>query len=122
MSGTHYLGQVGSDTNLGDSQQRYFYALRTDEEGNIYFTRVDMWNSDETIEINSPGSVEDDWQYFEIGLDYFEGKNPDTHEKDTPNLKYDQYRFDSKSAYYYINANGELVVRYGKSYSYPSDV
>jgi hypothetical protein len=118
----NYLGAVGSESTLGDSGQRYFYALRTDEEGNIYFTRVDMWTSDEAIEVNAPGAVEDDWQHFEIGLDYFEGKNPDTHVKDTPNLNYDQYRFDSKSAYYYINDNGELVVRYNKGYSYPTNV
>jgi hypothetical protein len=72
----NYLGAVGSDTTLGESNQRYFYALRTDEEGNIFFTRVDMWTSNDAIEINSPGAVEDDWEHFEIGLDYFECKNP----------------------------------------------
>lgn len=122
MSGTHYLGTIGGDSNVGSSGERYFYALRTDEEGNIFFTRTDMWSDDETIEINSPGESGDDWQFFEVGVDYFDGKNPETHVKDHPNLNYDQYRFDSRSLYYYINANGELVVRYNKAYSYPTDV
>jgi hypothetical protein len=118
----NYLGAVGSDSALGESSQRFFYALRTDEEGNIYFTKIDIWMSDESVEINLPGDVGDDWEFFEVGVDYFDGKNPETHVKDIPNLKFDQYRFDSRSLYYYINGNGELVVRYNKSYSYPQDV
>ena len=118
----HTLGQPSDNSNLGPSDQRYFYALRTDDDGNIYFTRIDQWNSDEAVEINSPGDVSDDWEYFELGLDYFDGKDPQTHTKNTPNLNFDQYRFDSRSAYYYINANGELVVRYNQGYSYPQDV
>lgn len=118
----HTLGQPADNSNLGPAGQRYFYALRTDEEGNVFFTRVDQWKSEESIEINSPGETGDDWEYFELGVDYFDGKNPETHIKDTPNLNFDQYRFDSRSAYYYINANGELVVRYNQGYSYPQDV
>lgn len=118
----NYLGTIGTDSSLGPTDQRYFYALRTDDEGNIYFTRVDQWNSNEAVEINSSGLAGDDWEYFELGVDYFDGKNALTHEKDTPNLNFDQYRFDSRSAYYYINANGELVVRYNQGYSYSQDV
>jgi hypothetical protein len=118
----NYLGAVGSDSMSGPSEQRYFYGLRTDEDGNIYFTRVDIMTSSEGIQVNNPGDANDDWEYFELGVDYFEGKNPETHVKDTPNLNFDQYRFDSRSAYYYINANGELVVRYNQGYSYSQDV
>lgn len=118
----NYLGSVGSDSTMGPSDQRYFYALRTDEEGNIYFTRVDIHTSDEGIEINKPGDSGSDWEYFELGVDYFDGKDEATHEKLTANLNFDQYRFDSRSAYYYINTNGELVVRYNQPYSYSSDV
>jgi hypothetical protein len=118
----NYLGAVGSDSTLGPSDQRYFYAIRTDEEGNIFINKIDMWTSSEAIEINKPGEVEDDWQYFELGVDYFDGKNPETHIKDNPNLNFDQYRFDSRSVYYYINANGELIARYNQSYDYSTDV
>lgn len=118
----NYLGAVGSESTLGTSNQRYFYAIRTDEEGNIFITKIDIWTSSDTIEINAPGDTDDDWEYFELGVDYFDGKNPVTHEKDTPNLNFDQYRFDSRSAYYYINANGELIVRYNQEYNYSQDV
>jgi hypothetical protein len=118
----NYLGSVGSDGALGPSNQRYFYALRTDEEGNVFFTRIDMHTSSESIEINTPGDANEDWEYFELGVDYFDGKNEETHERPHDNLNFDQYRFDSRSAYYYINANGELVVRYNQPYNYSSDV
>ena len=70
----NYLGAVGSDSMSGPSEQRYFYALRTDEDGNVYFTRIDIMTSDEGIQVNNPGDATDDWEYFELGIDYFEGK------------------------------------------------
>lgn len=116
------IGDYGSNSTLGPSNERYFYALRSDEEGNIYFTRVDQWISSEAIQINMPGDGDQDWEFFEIGIDYFDGKDPATHEKLNANLKYDQYRFDQKSIFYYINDNGELVARINQSYNYPTDV
>ena len=116
------IGAHGSDGPLGPSEQRYFYALRTSEDGTLYFTRVDQWTSSEAIQINTPGDGSDDWEGFEVGIDYFDGKDPDTHEKTDPNFVYDQYRFDSKSVYYYINAQGELIVRINQTYNYPTDV
>lgn len=118
----NYLGNVGADSAAGSSSDRYFYALRTDDEGNIYFTKVDLHTSADSVEINKPGDTGSDWEYFELGVDYFDGKDEATHEKLTANLNFDQYRFDSRSAYYYINANGELIARYNQPYSYPTDV
>jgi hypothetical protein len=116
------VGDYGTNSPLGPAGERYFYGLRVAEDGTLYFKRVDLWTSTESVEINKPGDVEDDWKYFEIGVDYFDGKNPETHERETPNLNYDQYRFDSKSIFYYINADGELIARVNQSYTYPSDV
>jgi len=117
----YYLGNVGSESALGPSNTRYFYALRVDDEGTLYFTRVDQWTGSDTIEINKPGASEDDWQFFEIGIDFFDGKTED-HERPYKNLYFDQYKFDSKSIYYYLNENGELIVRLNQSYNYPQDV
>ena len=119
---TYNIGDYGSDGPLGPLQQRYFYGLRTADDGTLYFTRVDQWTSQDSIEINKPGSGNEDWEFFEIGVDYFDGKDPLTHEKGTTNLNFDQYRFDSKSVYYYINDNGELIARVNQKYTYPTDV
>lgn len=116
------IGSYGSDSPLGPAKERYFYALRVDDEGTMYFKRVDQWTSSETIEINKPGPIDGDWEFFEIGVDYFDGKDPVTHERPHENLNYDQYRFDQKSIFYYINDNGELIARVNQNYSYPTDV
>ncbi len=116
------IGNWGTESPLGPSEQRYFYALRTDDEGNLYFTRIDQWTSSETVQINSPGDGGEDFEGFEVGIDFFDGKDPDTHERPYANLVYDQYRFDSKTIYYYINAQGELVARINQTYDYPTDV
>jgi hypothetical protein len=120
---THYIGKSFDSLDYHEGSARYFYALRTDEEGNIYLTKVDqMTGKGDVIQINNPGAGEDDWENFEFGVDFFDGKEQATHERPYPNLKYDQYKFDSKNLFYYINSDGELVVRYNESYIYPTDV
>jgi len=38
-------------------------------------------------------------------------------------LQWDQYRWDNKNMYYYVNSEGELVVRINQSYAYdPSQI
>lgn len=117
---SYYVGDVSGGT-LGSSEFRYFYALRTDDEGTLYFTRIDQWTSPDTVTVNKIGLNEDNWDFFEIGFDFFEGVDPETKERPYPNLYFDQYRFDGKSMYYYINANGELVVRVNQEYVYSDD-
>ena len=119
---THYVGDIGQYSALGPTDERYFYAIRVDSDGNLYFTRIDMWVSTDMVEINKAGPLEDNWDFFELGTDFFEGKDPETRERTYPNLKYDQYRFGSRSAYYYLDSNGDLVVRYNQTYDYPTDV
>jgi hypothetical protein len=118
----YYVGDVGENSALGPTQTRYFYGLRVDDEGTLYFTRVDQWTSADAVEINKSGSGEDDWQFFEVGIDFFDGKDEVTKEKAHPNLNFDQYRFDPKSIFYYINAQGELIARVNQRYIYPTDV
>jgi hypothetical protein len=118
----YYIGDVGGNSSLGTPGFRYFYALRVDDEGTLYFTRTDQWTSSDIIQINRPGDGEEDFEGFEIGIDHFDGKDPDTHERSYENLVFDQYRFDSKSIFYYINSAGELVARINQVYDYPTDV
>jgi hypothetical protein len=118
----YYVGDVGENSALGSPKARYFYGLRVDDEGTLYFTRVDQWTSSDAVEINKPGPGQEDWEFFEIGIDFFDGKNEITREKEHDNLNFDQYRFDGKSIFYYINAQGELIARVNQQYTYPTDV
>lgn len=119
---SYLLGEYGENSPFGPREHRYFYGLRTADDGTLYFTRIDQWTSTDAVQINNPGPIDDDWEFFEVGIDYFDGKDPVTHEKETPNLNFDQYRFDAKSIFYYINSEGELIARVNQPYNYPEDV
>ena len=109
---------LGSDKEriLGDSPT-FFYAIRRTDDGELYFTKVNQLNTEEVIQINAPGDVNDDYTDFEIGEDFFEGRDV-YHNLVYDNLNYEQYKWDNRNLFYYINSEGELVVRIGKTYQY----
>lgn len=120
---TYYIGNENLDL-LGEGVPRYFYALRRTDDGLLYFLRIDQLKDiDEEIIINDPGLAENDFEEFEYGVDFFDGRLQEDHSRPYSNLHWDQYRWDSRSVYYYINTNGELVVRLNKVYTYdPSQI
>ena len=113
----HYVGSVALADLLGDSP-RFFYALRRTDDGTLYFTRIDQLTSQAAIDINVPGSNDNNFEQFEYGVDFFDGRLAEDHSRPYPNLFFDQYRWDNKSCYYYIDNNGQLVVRVNQSYAY----
>lgn len=116
---TYYVGQIDSKTILGDNNPRYFLALRRDDSGNLYFARVNQIKDNEAIVVNVPGLTEDNFQDFEYGVDYFDGRAEEDHSRPFPNLYFDQYRWDERSCYYYIDDQGNLVARINQQYVYP---
>lgn len=104
---------------LGDVP-KYFYGLRRTEDGSLFFARINQL-SGESLTINNPGDVENNYDDFEAGVDFFEGRNAN-HEIVYENLKYEQYRWENRNLYYYINDNGELVVRIDQKYTYPTGI
>lgn len=118
---TYYVGDNNQDSVL-NGVPRYFYALRRTEQGDLYFTRVDQITGTDEIIINNIGLSEDDFTEFEHGVDYFDGRLDSDHTRPDANMNFDQYRWDNRSIYYYLNAEGELVVRINQAYEYPSDV
>jgi hypothetical protein len=114
---TFYLGTQPSETI--DLSSRYFYAIRRTDDGLLYFIKVDQMKDDDEIIVNNPGLTENDFTEFEYGVDYFDGRSELDHSRPHTNLQWDQYRWDGRSLYYYINDNGEFVVRVNKEYVYP---
>lgn len=115
----YYLGQ-SPELILGDTP-RYFYALRKNENGSLYFIKNDNIKDGQSIDINNPGALEDNYTDFEVGVDFYEGINAN-HQQVFANLKYPQYRWDNRSVLYYVNAEGELVARVNQGYNYPTGV
>jgi hypothetical protein len=114
---SYYIGTQPSET--GDSNTRFFYAIRRTDDGLLYFVKIDqLKDADDSITINNPGLTENDYTEFEYGVDFFDGRLEEDHSRPFSNLEWDQYRWDNRSVFYYINEQGEFVVRINKEYTY----
>lgn len=115
----YFLGRDYEDLN-GDTP-RYFYALRRTDDGELYFCKVNQLSRDDAVEINKLGPSEENYEDFEVGFDFFEGRDID-HNLILENLNYEQYRWDDKNLWYYIDSDGQLIVRMGTKYNYPTGI
>ena len=111
----YYFGQTPEQT-LGDNP-RFFYGLRRGEDGSLYLQRNDQIRDKDAIQMNNPGDPTDNYNDFEVGIDFFEGRDV-YHNKVYENLRYEQYRWDDRPLFYYVDDNGELIVRINNGYTY----
>lgn len=116
---TYYIG-TQPDGLLGDNP-RYFYGLRRTDDGELYLGRVDQLKGDDSISINNLGPTEENYEDFEVGVDFYEGRDV-YHAVVFDNLKYEQYRWDDRAIYYYIDDDGQLVARVNSGYTYPTGI
>jgi hypothetical protein len=120
MPSTYYLG-TSPDEALGDSP-RYWYALRRNEDGEVFLLRSDQLKDKDSIELNIPGDPAENFEDFEPGVDYFEGISTD-HEVAYENLVWIQYRWDNRNMLYYIGQDeGRLIQRINQGYVYPTGI
>jgi hypothetical protein len=120
MANNNYFFGTDQAGVLGDAP-RYFYGLRRNTNGNLYLGRMDQLNRSDELVINESGPIEENYENFQVGVDFHEGRNVN-HEIVYDNLKYEQYRWDGRALYYYINDDGELVCRVRAIYEYPSGI
>lgn len=113
-----YVGQVIQADILGPDNPRYFYALRRTEDGLVYFAKIDQLTGTDSLSLNNPGVPTANFENFEYGVDYFDGRSAADHTRPYANLKYDQYRWDNKNIFYYISATGNLVARTNAVFNY----
>lgn len=119
MANAYYLGRTPEEV-LGNSP-RYWYALRRNEDGELFLVRSDQVLDTDSYELNIPGPPEEDFIDFVVGTDYLDGIDT-THEKPKENMYYPQYRWDSRSLFYYIDDEGMFTVRINRGYSYPDGI
>lgn len=119
---TYYIGGEAKTSDLlGQGNTRFFYALRRTDDGLLFFSKIDQIKDTDTIIINVAGPNDENYEDFEYGVDYFDGRLESDHSRPFTNLYWDQYRWDDKNCYYYINDNGELIVRINQAYAYAPD-
>jgi hypothetical protein len=113
----YYLGRDPIDT-LGQSP-RYWYALRRNQDGELFIVRSDQLTDKDAYEINTPGDPADNFEDFEPGVDFFDGIDTE-HEPEFENMFYPQYRWDDRSIFYYVDSQGQLIQRINQGYTYPT--
>jgi len=117
---SNYVG-LTPEILLESLSARFFYGLRRSDEGELFLGKNDQLKNDEGIQINLPGNDEDNLINYREGQDFFEGRNV-YHDLIYLNLIYEQFRWDSKDIYYYVNEEGELVARINQSYEYDDSI
>lgn len=115
MSNPYYLG-IDPQTRLG-STPRFFYGLRKNENGSLFLERNDQMKGRDSVEINTVGPLEENYTDFEVGVDFFEGIDIN-HNEVFGNLKYQQYRWDDRAMFYYIDEEGQLVAVVNQGHEY----
>lgn len=120
---TYYVGAVSTTDLLGNDNPRFFYGLKRTDDGTLYFTKLGQLIGEEAVRINVAGPAAEDFEDFEYGVDFFDGRLAEDHSRPYANLNFDQYRWDQRNCYYYINTAGELVIRVNQAYTYdPSQI
>ena len=112
---TYYIGQQVEQILNGSP--RFFYGLRRSDTGELYLAKMDQLLNTGVVQINQPGDPADNLPEFYPGQDFYEGRDID-HNLVYKNLNYEQFRWDDRNLYYYVNDEGELVVRINQSVVY----
>jgi hypothetical protein len=117
---SNYIG-IQPDTIYSALTVRYFYGLRRTDQGELFIGKVDQLSKTDSVFINNPGPDEENYPNLEEGVDFYEGRDV-FHDTIYDNLKYEQFRWDNRNVYYYINSEGELVARINESYTYDETI
>ena len=115
-----YLGQSVNDL-VNQTESWYFYGLRRTDEGELYVAKVDQLKGNDSVQINAEGDPAQNYEDFDQGENFFEGRNVN-HERLYTNLNYEQFKWDNRNIFYYIDDSGNLVARVNEGYTYPTGV
>lgn len=96
---------------------RFFYGLRRTDNGEAFIQKIDQLKNDDSLQINDPGPIEDNFPNFEDGQDFFEGRDSQ-HNLVYNNLNYEQFKWDKANIYYYIDDEGFLTARINQTFQY----
>ena len=113
---SNYIGYT-PDIIYDSVTNRFFYGVRRTDQGELFVTKSDQLQNDDSVSINKPGDPQEDFTNFEEGQDFFEGRNVN-HNLVFENLNYEQFRWDNREIFYYVNSDGELVARVNQKFTY----
>ena len=109
---------VGIDELLKTlGNNRYFYGLRRTSDGTIYMVKADLLELEDGVELNRPRNINENYNNWSRGEDFFEGRDTQ-HKLVYKNLVYEQYKWDGRNLFYYVNKDGELVLKVNEAQTY----
>jgi hypothetical protein len=101
--------------NTGGLSPSYFYRLTRDATGYLVFTKVDLVADSTEVVVN-------DQENFDISSDAVVINIDADHELINELAGHSQYKIKPEDLLYFINENGDLIVRINGSYDYPAIV
>jgi hypothetical protein len=113
---SNYVG-ISPDLIYSAVKNRFFYGLRRTDNGELFLGKADQLKKDDSISINKPGDFSENYPNYKEGQGFYEGRNI-KHEVIYKNLNYEQYRWDDRNIYYYVNEEGELVASVNQRFTY----
>ena len=102
----------------------YFYRLTRDSTGYLTFTKIDL-NADTSeiaINNNTVSTMETEQQQFDISSDTVVINIDSGHNVIDLAAGHSQYKIKPEDLLYFINDNGDMIVRINGSRTYPSIV
>ena len=117
---SNFLGQSISEL-VNQTDARYFYGFRRTDNGELYLAKIDQLKAGDSVQLNKEGDPADNYEDFEQGENFFEGRDV-KHQKVYKNLNYEQYKWDNRSLLYYIDDDGQLVLKVNEDHTYPTGV
>lgn len=116
---TYFIGTNPTDV-INSFIKRYFYGLRRNDNGELFLITLDQLSGfDDAVVINDYGAIAENYQGFEEGIDYLEGID-ENHDKVYDNLRYPQFKWDARFINFYVNEDGEMIMRINQGYDYPA--
>lgn len=108
--------------NTGGLSPSYFYRLNRDATGYLVFTKVDLVADSTEIVINNNAVSTTDQQQFDISSDVVVINVDANHEVIDQAAGHSQYKIKPEDLLYFINEDGDMIVRINGSRDYPSIV
>ena len=106
-------GGGGGGGEYAGTRQDSFHAFTTDDDGMLKYTKYDMIHRGTSLTISTDAG-DTSWD----GVTYSFDNYNHTTGKPNNNTLYDQYKFSGRDQFYFIDDDGNLIVRFNEDYAY----
>jgi hypothetical protein len=106
-------GGGGGGGEYAGTREDSFHGLSVDNDGMLTYTKFDMIDKNTTLTISTDAG-NSSWE----GITYSFDNYNHTTGKPNSNTLYDQYKFSGRDQFYFIDDDGNLIVRFNEKYTH----